>query len=503
MSAPEHPSTVATPAAPLAAAFAAAIQGPNLDAAAQALERWRAAASPADAAALAHATELLRRTLLDYSVSEEKLLGLLRESIRDFRDAELEQWRAQGRLDVRTVGGHRRYLSSTRSNLFFRYDDITARNLDKRQSRWEVFLARHVEAALTQFDQPGDVVGDDYHFRLAHTIEVNADAVDPGRIIRAWVPLGQITEAQDDVILAGTEPAAVFVNGPAYPTRSVYMEAPAVPGQKTRFTVRSDVTARPRRVPIRTEHVLPFDPEVRPDVAPYRRQQPPHIVFSPDLVELGRSITRGAANDYERGRLLYEWCADNLRYSFAREYCTLPNIGQFVADHRYGDCGQITLFYMTLCRAMGIPARWQSGWVLYPELTNLHDWCELYIEPYGWVPVDVNYAVSATRRMDFLSPETQRMLREFYFGGLDAYRLVVNRDHGAPHYPPKLDWRSDDVDFQRGEVECDGQNLYYDKWSYHMEVEYRSGPSAQEKTEWVDESAHSSKHHRPGPGTAR
>ena len=136
-------------------------------------------------------------------------------------------------------------------------------------------------------------------------------------------------------------------------------------------------------------------------------------------------------------------------------------------------------------------------------MTNLHDWCEVYIEPYGWVPVDVNYAVSATRRMNFLTPDQKRMLREFYFGGLDAYRLVINRDHGAPHYPPKLDWRSDDVDFQRGEVECDGRNLYYDTWSYHMEVEYRSGPSAQEKLDWVDSHPHASVHHRPGPGTAR
>lgn len=503
MSAPEHPSSVASPPGLLAADFAAAIEGPDLDGARRALARWSEAASPADQPALARAAELLRRTELDYPVDEASLAELLRESITDFRDEELAAWREEGRFDYRTLRGERRYLAASRSNLFFRYDDINGRRIDTRPSQWEQFLARHVEAALTQFDQPGDVVGDDYHFRLAHTIEVHADAVAPGRIIRAWVPLGQITEAQDDVILTATVPAAKFVNGPAYPTRSVYLEAPAVAGAKTRFTVHSDVTARPRRVPIEPGRVLPFDAEIRPEVAPYRRQQGPHVVFSPEMVELARSITRGAGNDYERAHQLYEWCADNLRYSFSREYCTLANIGGYVAEKRYGDCGQITLFYMTLCRAVGIPVRWQSGWVLYPELTNLHDWCEIYIEPYGWVPVDVNYAVSATRTLISLTPAQQTMLREFFFGGLDAYRLVINRDHGAPHYPPKLDWRSDDVDFQRGEVECDGHNLYYDMWSYHMDVEYRSGPSAQEKLEWVDSQTHSSAHHRPGPGTAR
>jgi hypothetical protein len=32
--------------------------------------------------------------------------------------------------------------------------------------------------------------------------------------------------------------------------------------------------------------------------------------------------------------------------------------------------------------------------------------------------------------------------------------------------------RSEPVDFQRGEVEWRGGNLYFDKWDYHMEVSY-------------------------------
>ena len=35
-----------------------------------------------------------------------------------------------------------------------------------------------------------------------------------------------------------------------------------------------------------------------------------------------------------------------------------------------------------------------------------------------------------------------------------------------------IDIHDETVDFQRGEVETDSENLYFDKWSYNMQVEY-------------------------------
>ena len=49
---------------------------------------------------------------------------------------------------------------------------------------------------------------------------------------------------------------------------------------------------------------------------------------------------------------------------------------------------------------------------------------------------------------------------------LDAYRLIVNLDYGSPLHPPKRTLRSEPLDFQRGEVEIDGRNLYYDEWDW-------------------------------------
>ena len=121
------------------------------------------------------------------------------------------------------------------------------------------------------------------------------------------------------------------------------------------------------------------------------------------------------------------------------------------------------LLFITLLRHNGIPAKWQSGWFLYPNNINLHDWTEVYFEGVGWVPMDPDFNVQDIDKQD---------AARFFFGGADAYRFIVNDDFGRNFYPAKVHPRSETVDFQRAEVEWRGGNLYFDQWRYNMEVEY-------------------------------
>jgi len=116
------------------------------------------------------------------------------------------------------------------------------------------------------------------------------------------------------------------------------------------------------------------------------------------------------------------------------------------------------MLLMTLMRMNGIPSRWQSGWTFTNgDYNDIHDWAEIYLAPYGWIPVDVTYG-----RLDSPDPS----LRWFYLGGLDNFRIAFNDDFSQEFVPAKHFFRSDTVDSQRGEVEWDGGDLYYDKWSY-------------------------------------
>jgi hypothetical protein len=110
----------------------------------------------------------------------------------------------------------------------------------------------------------------------------------------------------------------------------------------------------------------------------------------------------------------------------------------------------------------GIPARWQSGFERKPGgRWGMHDWTEIYIEPWGWLPADPSYG---------LQKSSDPRIADFYLGHQDSYRWIVNLDWGRELFPPKQSLRSEPADFQRGEVEVDGRNLYFDEWQSITEV---------------------------------
>ena len=111
-----------------------------------------------------------------------------------------------------------------------------------------------------------------------------------------------------------------------------------------------------------------------------------------------------------------------------------------------------------MCRSLGIPARWESGWMLHPGDINLHDWAEAYLEGIGWIPIDQSFGIQ------------NGPVPLFYTRGMDSYRMVVNTGISGALYPAKTYPRSETDDFQRGEVEWRGGNLYFNRWYYRLSV---------------------------------
>ena len=78
--------------------------------------------------------------------------------------------------------------------------------------------------------------------------------------------------------------------------------------------------------------------------------------------------------------------------------------------------------------------------------------------------------IFAMRYATSLRAEERLAIRDFYFGGLDQYRMIANSDHNQQLSPPKQSLRSDTVDFQRGELEWGNHNIYLDKYSYGLVI---------------------------------
>jgi transglutaminase-like putative cysteine protease len=196
----------------------------------------------------------------------------------------------------------------------------------------------------------------------------------------------------------------------------------------------------------------------------YLGERSPHIVFSPELMATVKSIVGDETNPLKKIRKIYYWINQNIKYHAEEEYTIIPSFSLACMSRHKGDCGIQSILFITMARAAGVPARWQSGWETKRIGNSMHDWAEAYIEPWGWIPVDQSYGLQ--------KESNDPKVRDFYIGHTDSYRMIFNLDYGRELVPAKKSMRSEPADFQRGEVEMDGRNLYFDEWDYDMTIEW-------------------------------
>jgi transglutaminase-like putative cysteine protease len=302
-------------------------------------------------------------------------------------------------------------------------------------------------------------------------------AAPDGETIRAWLPIPRRYPFQDEFELLSASSKILHIEDESSPMRSLYLEQPAKKDQPTAFKVEYNYTTYGVYFAVNPGDVRPCPDE--PSLKPFLREAP-HVVFTPEIKALSDRIAAGETNPYLKAKKFYDWIADQIKYSYAIEYSTIRNISDYCRTKQYGDCGQEAFLFITLCRLNGIPARWQTGWNTCPGDKTIHDWSEIYIAPYGWMPVDPYMGIFSMRYANTLSPAEKKEVRDFYFGGLDWYRMAANSDHNQTLTPPKRTMRSDDVDFQRGELEWGNHNIYFDQYSWNLKWDEIKLPQAKE-----------------------
>lgn len=411
----------------------------------------------------------LNRICQDFSLSQDDLFQALQLSVNGLTRKEFEQWVREGRFDSRVIDGQHWFMRSSVSNLYFRYPDLYTRRMDgsDRTNLVNAFLAscRAIkQAALSQ--------GTPYvlpkRFDMTMTVTANADAVPGGNIIRAWLPVPRNYPYQTNFEIVSSSPVVKELAPADSSIRSAYFEKAALAGKPSDFTLHYRYTRYGVWFDIDPSRVVPFDGK-DPAIAVYTREAQ-HVVFTPEMRALSLKIGGGEKNPALLAKKFYDWIGENVHYSYAIEYSTIRNISDYCRSRGYGDCGQEALFFITLCRLNGIPARWQSGWHTFPGVMTIHDWTEIYLAPYGWVPVDPYMSVMAAHYATALTVDQRHEIRDFYFGGLDQWRMAANDDHCQTLSPPKNTYRSDNVDFQRAELESGSQNIYFNLFNYSLDV---------------------------------
>lgn len=383
----------------------------------------------------------------------------------ELSDEQLDKWEAAKELEMRIIDGEKRYFKRSVSN-FFRLNKEAKKRKEsvsgKSYDGVDDFQLSIIPKWFADNIEPVEPF-DHQKIKVNYTIRLKANQVPEGELVRCWLPYPRsgskrlskvefLGANQDDYIIAPNETMQ----------RTVYMEKKAVKDLETEFRVSYIFYSAAQWFKVKPEQARAYE-KSSVLYKKYTAERLPHIIFSEEVIARAKDIVGKETNPVKQVELLYYWLNNNIPWAGALEYSVMPCIPAYVLDKMHGDCGMQTFLFLSMARSLGIPCKWQSGWYLLPQTKNLHDWAEVYYEGIGWVPVDPSFKL--------IHSEDKRV-KEFYLNGLDSYRMVVNDDYAQELFPPKKHYRSEPFDFQRGELEWEGGNLYFDTWSYNMEVEY-------------------------------
>lgn len=431
-------------------------------------------AGAADRKAADEMVEIIRRARQDYTLDDAQLLEKLKKAIPDVTAADVDRWCAAGELTFKTIDGKRLFFGREPSNLFKLSDEarrrahLPASTADDAQSQWK--LVDHLRKVVEEAESTGQEFVAPIHHRIKYSITVTpADGgAKPGSTLRVWLPYPQEYRQQRNVKMVSMSPEGGFIAPDAVdstpmsgaPQRTVYFEKKVTdPKHEEKFAIDFEYDSYAYYPKLDDAKVQPLPAGFDQG---YLAERPPHIVFSPEIRKAVAEAVGDETNPLAKARKIFHWINEHVRYAYEDEYCTIPSFSQKMITCRKGDCGIHGTLFITMCRAAGVPARWQSGWETKVVGWTMHDWAEFYVAPWGWLPADQSYGVQKA--------SSDPKIRDFYIGHQDAYRMIVNLDYGQPLQPPKRSLRSEPADFQRGEVEIDGKNLYFDQWDYHIEI---------------------------------
>ncbi|MFH1412288.1 MAG: transglutaminase-like domain-containing protein [Candidatus Omnitrophota bacterium] len=383
----------------------------------------------------------MHRITLQYPYTEEEAVKMLNESY-PYVSEEISSWIAAGKADFLQAGGAKLYFEDLVKNIAFR-DIPLIRKASAIKEQGDPFFdgARNI---IFRLPEPGDTSAFGLHF--THPIEFMAESsliiprekLPQEGLLKLWVPMPIETSAQSDVRVVSISPEK-YLKIPLKKDADIgiaYFEIDL-------NGLKEDVNISTQTVFTRYEEHLVIDPS---DISEYDTGSPlykrytrsqKNIPVDETFRKKALEITGKEKDPYLAAKKIYDHILDNVRYSFM-PHVTLAALDVpepvFVMKNSFGDCGAQSMYFSSLCRALGIPARACGGMQLFPGAEGDHFWAEFYLPNYGWIPVDTTIAESSDWT-DRITDEERRIYKDFYFGNLDPYRLVIQNDVDAPLYP--------------------------------------------------------------------
>ena len=398
--------------------------------------------------------EMLLRTADDFPYSKDEALAIVQSHIPDFTMEELE-----GLMDSRDI---RWIYVCGEERIFCRFYSSIVKAVPGMAQRAQAKLSgveslpANVENPLNPIMRKMKSQGSlTYRIHIRATVKLADAQFTPGMFMRAHLPIPAPCQQQSDIRIEKLYPENGILAPEDAAQRTVCWEETMEENYPfwVEYSYLNTVSYHDAYNGKGSTASHSFDTE----------EKAPHIVFTPYIRALCDQLTEGIDDPLMKARAFYDFITKNMRYTYMPDYFVLDNIAETCAREYTGDCGVFALLFITLCRCAGIPAQWQSGNTAEPDFIGSHDWARFYVEPYGWLFADPSYGISANR-------QGCEERRQFYFGNLDPFRMVANREFQENFTIPKMHWRYDPYDNQSGEMETADRGFIRDEYIRDKEI---------------------------------
>lgn len=412
--------------------------------------------------------EILRRLPAEYPYTRAEALELVRRYVPNFSEADFDSLLMKGKIFWRYLDGEARFFGRFFDSLC-KTDSFFAEAAEKRGHRIPGSDRRLLQESAEKMREQGEL---SVRITVRAELELEKAFFREGALVRAYLPLPRVTEEQGDIVLEEMS-AGGQLGAESAAQRVVFWEERLGENHPFLLSYRFLHTERYRDVYGLAERMQAegrAEKQSENETTKYGAEKRTEsgydsALFPPSayLRSLAAALTEGVTEPLVKAKCFYDFITKQVRYSFMPSYFCLDRMAERCAMDRVGDCGIQALLFLSLCEAVGIPARWESGLKTEPKFIGAHDWVRFYTPSFGWRAADLSYGGSAWKR-------GEERLHRFYFGNVDPWRMAANaRILGETGFP-EPEFRADPYDNQVGEMALDGRGLRYEEFRRRKEV---------------------------------
>lgn len=271
------------------------------------------------------------------------------------------------------------------------------------------------------------------------TLEVDISANEAGKDARLWIPypVSDRNQTVGDIKVYGDYAASGVYTDKTYGTSILYAEWPKeAKSRKLTFSFAVE------RQEVSQRNLPASEPKWNSaDYAEYLKSSSLGPIDG-DVKKLADRITKDNKTVLEKAKAIYDWTCENMHRDPNTKGCGKGDVCALLQNPG-GKCTDISSVFIALCRAAGVPAREVFSVRLgkKPEediTTWQHCWAEFFLPGYGWVsadPADVRKAM-LVEKLELNDPKTKEY-REYFWGGIDPYRVVIASGRDMILNPPQ------------------------------------------------------------------